>query len=113
MSQVFYNLLTNAIEYTPEYGQIDVIIKRQDGNVLTSILDNGKGIPKKYLERIFEPFFIGEGGSLAVEDGRQGLGLTIVKKMIEAHQGRIWVESEPGRGSTFCFSLPCSKEPLK
>jgi signal transduction histidine kinase len=69
-------------------------------------------MPKKYLERIFEPFFLGEDVSLKVEDGRRGLGLTIVKRMIEAHQGRIWVESEPGIGSTFYFSIPCSKEPL-
>jgi PAS domain S-box-containing protein len=113
LSQIFYNLLTNAIRYTPERGQIYIDIRRQNGCVLTSISDNGKGIPKKYLERIFEPFFIGEGGSLAIEDGRQGLGLTIVKKMIEAYQGRIWVESKNGRGSTFYFSLPCSKEQLK
>jgi len=112
LSQVFYNLLANAIKYTPECGHIDINIRRNDGHVTTSISDSGKGIPKEYLERIFEPFFIGEGGSLAVEDGRQGLGLTIAKRMIDAHHGRIWVESEPGRGSTFYFSLPCSKELL-
>jgi signal transduction histidine kinase len=111
LSQVFYNLLSNAIKYTPEYGRIDINMKREDGYVFTSISDNGKGMPKKYLERIFEPFFLGEDGSLKVEDGRRGLGLTIVKRMIEAHQGRIWVESEPGIGSTFYFSIPCSKEP--
>ena len=109
LGQIFYNILTNAIKYTPEYGQIDINIKRKDGYALTSISDNGKGMPKKYLEKVFEPFFLGEDGSMAVEDGRRGLGLTIVKRMIEAHQGRIWVDSEPGRGSTFYFSLPCSK----
>jgi PAS domain S-box-containing protein len=113
LSQVFYNLLTNAIKYTPEHGQIDINIKRKDGYVLTSISDNGKGMPKKYLEKIFDPFFLGEDGSLAVENGRRGLGLTIVKRLIEAHQGRIWVESELGRGSTFYFSLPWSKELFK
>ena len=113
LSQVFYNLLTNAIKYTPEHGQIDINIKRKDGYVLTSISDNGKGMPKKYLEKIFDPFFLGEDGSLAVENGRRGLGLTIVKRLIEAHQGRIWVESELSRGSTFYFSLPWSKELFK
>jgi len=88
LSQVFYNLLTNAIKYTPEHGQIDINIKRKDGYVLTSISDNGMGMPKKYLEKIFDPFFLGEDGSLAVENGRRGLGLTIVKRLIEAHQGQ-------------------------
>jgi signal transduction histidine kinase len=111
--QVFYNLLSNAIKYTPEYGQIDINMKREDGYVFTSISDNGKGMPKKYLERIFEPFSLGEDGSLKVEDGRRGLGLAIVKRMIEAHQGKIWVESEPGKGSTFYFSIPCYKETLE
>ena len=113
LSQVFYNLLTNAIKYTPEHGQIDINIKRKDGYVLTSISDIGMGMPKKYLEKIFDPFFLGEDGSLAVENGRRGLGLTIVKRLIEAHQGRIWVESELSRGSTFYFSLPWSKELFK
>ncbi|HWQ18327.1 MAG TPA: PAS domain-containing sensor histidine kinase [Methanotrichaceae archaeon] len=106
--QAFYNILTNAVKYTPDNGMIEIRIWREGSSVLTAIIDNGKGIPEKNQERIFKPFFIGEDGSLAREDRRMGLGLALVKRIIEAHRGRIWIESKVGKGSTFYIALPCT-----
>ena len=106
IKQVFNNLLTNAIKYTQKKGKIDVIIKDEPENVSISIIDNGIGVAKKDQHRIFEKFYTGSGSSLTRESGRMGLGLAIAKGIIEAHEGRIWFESEIGKGSTFVFTLP-------
>ncbi|MCK9442478.1 MAG: ATP-binding protein [Methanothrix sp.] len=106
IKQVFNNLLTNAIKYTPKKGKIDVIITDEPEEVCVSIIDNGIGVAKKDQHRIFEKFYTGSGSSLTRESGRMGLGLAIAKGIIEAHEGRIWVTSEIGMGSTFIFTLP-------
>jgi len=106
IKQVFNNLLTNAIKYTPKKGKIEVIITDEPEDIRVSIIDNGIGVAKKDQQRIFEKFYTGSGSSLTRESGRMGLGLAIAKGIIEAHEGRIWVESEVGRGSTFIFTLP-------
>ena len=106
IKQVFNNLLTNAIKYTPKKGKIEVIISDETEDIRVSIIDNGIGVAKKDQQRIFEKFYTGSGSSLTRESGRMGLGLAIAKGIIEAHEGRIWVESELGRGSTFIFTLP-------
>ena len=106
IKQVFNNLLTNAIKYTPEKGKIEVIITDEPEDICVSIIDNGIGVAKKDQNRIFEKFYTGSGGSLTRESGRMGLGLAIAKGIIEAHEGRIWVASEIGMGSTFVFTLP-------
>ena len=106
IKQVFNNLLTNAIKYTQEKGEIEVIIAYQPKDVRISIIDNGIGVAKKDEHRIFEKFYTGIGSSLTRESGRMGLGLAIAKGIIEAHEGQIWVESEVGKGSTFIFTLP-------
>ncbi|HNX08860.1 MAG TPA: ATP-binding protein [Methanothrix sp.] len=106
IKQVFNNLLTNAIKYTPKNGTINVIITDDANDVCVSIVDNGIGIAKKDQSRIFEKFYTGSGNSLTKESGRMGLGLAIAKGIIEAHEGRIWVASEVGKGSTFVFTLP-------
>jgi signal transduction histidine kinase len=106
IKQVFNNLLTNAIKYTPKKGKIEVIISDEAEDIRVSIIDNGIGVAKKDQQRIFEKFYTGSGSSLTRESGRMGLGLAIAKGIIEAHEGRIWVESEVGRGSTFIFTLP-------
>lgn len=106
IKQVFNNLLTNAMKYTPEKGCIEVGIRDEPQRIKISIRDNGIGIPKKDQERIFEKFFTCSGGSLTRESGRLGLGLAIAKGIVEAHHGCIWVESDPGIGSTFIFTLP-------
>ncbi|HUS76959.1 MAG TPA: ATP-binding protein [Methanothrix sp.] len=106
IKQVFNNLLTNAIKYTPKKGNIRVIITDDLQDVCISIIDNGIGIAKKDQSRIFEKFYTGDGSLLTKESGRMGLGLAIAKGIIEAHEGRIWLASEIGKGSTFIFTLP-------
>lgn len=107
IKQVFSNLLTNAIKYTPNRGRIEVDVKNENKHILVSISDNGIGIPEGEQEKIFEKFYTVGGKSLTRESERMGLGLTIAKGIVEAHGGRIWVESAgDGRGSTFYFTLP-------
>ena len=106
IKQVFNNLLTNAIKYTPEKGKIDVTIEDEPMQVKVTITDNGIGIAKRDQEKIFQKFFTGSGSSLTRESGRMGLGLAIAKGIVEAHNGHIWVKSMPGEGSTFTFTLP-------
>jgi PAS domain S-box-containing protein len=105
--QVFSNLITNAIKYTPNKGGIEVEIKEEKRHILVSISDTGMGISEEEHEKIFEKFYTVGGKSLTRESERMGLGLTIAKGIVEAHEGRIWVESEgEGKGSTFYFALP-------
>jgi signal transduction histidine kinase len=105
--QVFSNLLTNAVKYTPNKGRIEVEIKEEKRNILVSISDTGIGVSEKEHAKIFEKFYTVGGKSLTRESERMGLGLTIARGIVEAHEGRIWVESEgEGKGSTFYFTLP-------
>ena len=105
--QVFSNLITNAIKYTPNMGRIEVEIIEEKKYILVSISDTGIGIPEEEREKIFEKFYIVGGKSLTKESERMGLGLTIARGIVEAHGGKIWVESEgEGKGSTFYFTLP-------
>jgi PAS domain S-box-containing protein len=107
IKQVFSNLLTNAVKYTPNKGRIEVEIKDERRHILVSISDTGIGIPEEDHEKIFEKFYTVGGKSLTRESERMGLGLTIAKGIVEAHGGKIWVESEgEGKGSTFYFTLP-------
>lgn len=106
IKQVFSNLLTNAIKYTPNKGKIDVGIRNENGHLLISISDTGIGIHEGEHEKIFEKFYTVGGKSLTRESERMGLGLTIAKGIVEAHGGKIWVESEVNKGSTFYFTLP-------
>lgn len=106
--QVLSNLLTNAIKYTPDRGQIEVVLGGDAENVLVSIRDNGIGIREEDKDRIFEKFFVRSNEKSA--DIGMGLGLSITKDIVEAHGGRIWFESRFGEGSTFYFTLPCGKD---
>ncbi len=107
IKQVFNNLLTNAVKYTPNKGRIEVEIKEEKKHILVLISDTGIGIPEEEHEKIFEKFYTVGGKSLMRESERMGLGLTIAKGIVEAHGGRIWVESEgDGKGSIFYFTLP-------
>ncbi|MEW6070095.1 MAG: ATP-binding protein, partial [Candidatus Thermoplasmatota archaeon] len=106
ISQALTNLLTNAIKYTPDGGEIGVSVEDIGKIARISVSDNGVGIPKSEQERIFERFYVPKGSSLRREPGRMGLGLSIAKGIIEAHGGKIWVKSEVGKGSTFYFTLP-------
>jgi two-component system phosphate regulon sensor histidine kinase PhoR len=103
IGQVFVNLLHNAIKFTPPGGSIIVSVNEEQKKVVFSIQDTGVGIESESLNRIFERFYKTDR---ARSSGGTGLGLSITKHIIEAHSGRVWVESIVGSGSTFYFSLP-------
>jgi signal transduction histidine kinase/CheY-like chemotaxis protein len=106
IEQVILNLMSNAARYT-ETGGISVAVARQNQHVLVSVKDTGPGIPPEDVERIFEPFCQGTS-DLWRDKGGSGLGLSISKQFVELHGGRMWVESELGKGTTFSFDLPIS-----
>ena len=102
--QVIFNLLSNAVKFTPAGGAVDVTAARINGEVRVSVSDNGPGIAAEDHERIFEEF---QQAAAGVEQREgTGLGLALSKRLVELHGGRIWVDSELGRGSTFVFTLP-------
>lgn len=105
INEVLSNLLTNAINYSPSGSKIKVVVEVQNGEVITHISDTGPGIPKEALPHLFTKFFRVSG---PLEQGSKGtgLGLYIAKSIILMHHGRIWVESELYKGSTFSFALP-------
>jgi signal transduction histidine kinase len=103
LSRVFYNILDNAITHTQSGGAIVVSDGEIDGQYVVSIADNGSGIPKEKLARVFDPFF--QGDSSHNKSGA-GLGLTLAKKIVSEHNGSIDIESEVGRGTTVKISLP-------
>jgi two-component system phosphate regulon sensor histidine kinase PhoR len=103
IEQVLVNLIHNAIKFTPPGGRIAVSAKAEPEAVVFSVSDTGVGIAKEDLPRIFERFYKSDR-SRATKG--TGLGLSIAKHVIENHEGRLWVESTPGQGSTFHFSLP-------
>ena len=105
MMQVLDNLLNNAIKYSPDGGTITVRIKETPGFVQVSVIDQGLGISKSDSEHLFERFYRVDKAR-SREQGGSGLGLAISKEVIELHGGRIWVESEEGKGSNFSFELP-------
>ena len=99
------NLVKNAIQYTESGGQIHIKVDEDSGYVKVSVRDTGIGIPARDLSKVFDRFFQVET-HLTRKHGGMGLGLAVAKSMIELHGGRIWVESEEGKGSTFTFLLP-------
>lgn len=104
LHQAFSNILTNAIKYTPECGQLTIELEEQDGQVIVRISDTGLGIPPVDQPFIFDKFF--RAGNVANSYEGTGLGLSIVKSVVERHYGRIWVTSELRAGSTFTVVLP-------
>jgi signal transduction histidine kinase len=102
--QVIFNLLSNAVKFTPTEGSVDVQATQMNGEVRVSVTDTGSGIAAEDHERIFEEFQQTQAG-VEQHEGT-GLGLALSKRLVELHGGRIWVESEPGKGSTFVFTLP-------
>jgi len=102
------NILENAIQYTPKNGRVDVEITLNDDEILILVRDTGIGIPKRELPRIFSKFFRAKNAVLAQPNG-SGLGLFIAKNVIEKHGGKIWVESEEGKGTAVYFTLPARR----
>jgi PAS domain S-box-containing protein len=109
--QVVLNILNNAIKYTPSGGHVTIKARDEGDHVTVSVHDTGIGIPRRDLENIFSGFYH-SGYKLSYEYKGAGLGLALSKGIIESHGGRIWAESEVGKGSTFYFTLP-KNAPLK
>lgn len=103
--QILTNLLSNACKYTPEGGRIRVSARQEDGFVQCAVSDTGIGIEPEEQERLFTKFFRSQNPTVRSVPGT-GLGLAITKSLVELQGGRIWAESEPGKGSTFTFTLP-------
>lgn len=105
VDQILTNLISNAIKYSPRGGEITVSARRDGKGVMFAVKDQGIGIPAEHLPRVFDHFHRVDNRNTR-QVGGTGIGLTIAKHLVEAHGGRIWVESEPGKGSTFRFTLP-------
>jgi signal transduction histidine kinase len=104
LEQVLLNLLNNAAKFTPDGGNILVRVRKNDADLIIDVRDNGIGIAREEQSRLFKPY-----SRLSSDRQRHpglGLGLALAKQVVELHGGKIWVESEPGKGSTFSFSLP-------
>src|SRR3989304_3932448 len=104
LEQVLLNLVTNAIKFTPERGNISITVREQNGGVIVAVKDDGVGIASEEKDRLFKPY-----SRLSADRQRHpglGLGLALSKQVVELHGGKIWVDSEPGKGSIFSFVLP-------
>ena len=112
MTQVIDNILNNAIKYSPDGGKIKVTMKTTDDQMILSISDQGLGIPKQDLPRIFDRFYRVDRARSRAQGGT-GLGLSIAKEIIKQHNGFIWAKSEYGKGSTFTIVLPYDKDAVK
>lgn len=109
MLLVIQNLVDNALRYSPEGGMVEVNLSHDKKEVVCSIKDSGIGIPEDQKARLFEKFFRASNAKQVYTEGT-GLGLYLSRNIIEAHEGKIWVESRAGEGSTFSFSLPIKQE---
>ncbi len=107
LRQMLDNLLSNALRYTPRGGKITIAAQRQGDQIILQVKDNGIGIPHVDQPFIFDKFY--RGSNVPPEETGTGLGLAIVKSIVEQHQGRIWVESQPGRGTAFFVVLPLAE----
>ena len=112
MTQVIDNILNNAIKYSPDGGKITVSMKTTDDQMILSIKDQGLGIPKQDLPKIFDRFYRVDRARSRAQGGT-GLGLAITKEIIKQHNGFIWAKSEYGKGSTFTIVLPYDKDAVK
>jgi signal transduction histidine kinase len=107
IEQVLCNLVSNALKFTPAGGRVTIGARRDGNLVVVEVVDTGIGIALQDQEKIFEPFY--QAGDLMTRSSKgTGLGMTIAREIVEAHGGRIWLESAPGRGTRFHFSIPVS-----
>jgi signal transduction histidine kinase len=105
LQQVLWNLLANAIKFTPRHGRVIVRLEREPERYLVSVEDDGIGIPDNELAHVFERFRQADGSTTRRHSG-MGIGLTLARSLVELHGGMIWADSQSGHGSRFTFSLP-------
>jgi signal transduction histidine kinase len=110
LRQALFNLLSNAVKFTPPGGRVDVSARLKNGVVEVAVADTGSGIAPGDQELIFEEFLQARGNGDGARLEGTGLGLPLARRFIELHGGRLWVESSPGEGSTFHFTLPARQE---
>ena len=109
LEKIFTNLLSNAFKYTPLQGTVAVSVETEDGRLRIAVEDTGPGIAKKELDKVFDRFYQVEG----TEEKGSGIGLALVKELVDLYRGQITVNSEPGKGSRFRVSLPIDKTAFK
>ena len=110
LHQVLFNLIDNAVRFTPAGGSVTVSARRRNGSVEVAVSDTGAGISPEHLPRLFERFYRADPAR-ARGDGGTGIGLAIARSVVEAHGGQIHAKSQPGRGSVFTFDLPAERSP--
>ncbi|MGZ9226467.1 MAG: sensor histidine kinase, partial [Anaerolineales bacterium] len=108
LHQALYNLVENALKYTPEGGEVTVHLQTSPSALTFAIQDSGIGIPTNDMPRLFEKFYRGTNHAALAQRGT-GLGLAIVKSIAERHGGKVWVESELGKGSIFYLDIPLAQ----
>ena len=108
LHQAVYNLVENALKYTPEKGNVTVRLKTKDNAMIFEVEDTGIGIEPDDLPRLFEKFYRGKQREARAQHG-SGLGLAIVHSIAESHGGKVWVESKLGKGSTFFLQIPLTQ----
>ena len=106
--QILLNLLSNAVKFTPDGGRIEVRARREADDIVVAVHDTGIGIAPADQEAVFEEFRQVGHNYTSKQEGT-GLGLALTRKFVELHGGRIWLESEPGKGSTFTFTIPAKR----
>jgi PAS domain S-box-containing protein len=109
LRQVFDNLIGNAIKYSHDHGQVEVLMRADENQIIMRVTDDGPGIPPRDQAHIFDKFY--RASNVSSKSG-SGLGLAIVKSIVEAHQGRVWVESTLGKGTSFFLVLPVVTDPV-
>jgi signal transduction histidine kinase len=105
IAQVIVNLVSNAVKYSPEESAVEVCVQQEQDGVLVQVRDHGKGIPEDQQAQIFETFYRTPDAEASTKQGL-GLGLAISREIVERHEGKIWCESQPGKGSSFFVKLP-------
>ena len=104
---MFFNLVSNALKFTPDGGSVEIALHVQDNSLAVSVTDTGIGIPRGELERIFDAFYQVRGRPSGARASGSGLGLSLARQIVELHGGRIWAESEgEGKGTCLTFTLP-------